>query len=142
VVGEEALELGTGPGVGVGDCVLSLSHSLCLCLSVCLSLSLSHTHTHTHIHTHICWLSPQDRSCPETAAWLFFFQACLISNPFQLRDLRSAVERRRRFFLIPNVDAGGSSTAPTGPARKDSGQDEPAQTLMQTPWALQLQVTS
>lgn len=85
---EEALELGTGPGLG----------------------GCTYTHTHTHR------LSPQDRNCPETAAaWLFFFQACLI-KPLPVEELKSA-----------EVDIVSMSLPGTlqGEAQ---GQDEPAPT--------------
>lgn len=73
----EALELGTGHGLG--GCVFS------------------HTHTpHTNTRTPH-WLLPQDRSCPETAAWLFcfpFFRAVL-SPTLPVEELKSAVRTGR-----------------------------------------------
>lgn len=102
--------------------------------------------THTHTNTHH-WLLPQDRSRPETAAWLFFFfpfSKLVLSQTLPIEELESAVRtgslptaslRAKRLWSCPHPPL-------VPPQREALGQGEPAQTKWRVLRALQPQVTS
>lgn len=81
------------------------------------------THTHTRAHTHAHRLLPQDRSCPETAAWLFFFPSSelVLFQTLLVKELESAV-RAGSLPTALRAEAVVRSTSPTGPpAERGSG---------------------